>query len=81
MKIQRKDPEQWHPHFALLPKTVSDGNGAFVTVWLDWVERRIQFEGYGWGTRYRLMQSEAQAVLARNLTGDLPDAMPTLILC
>jgi hypothetical protein len=35
--------EQWHPHFAVWPVRV----GSHDCRWLEWVERKADFSGYG----------------------------------
>lgn len=31
---------QWHPFFALMPRTIGEKNGKHICAWLQWIERR-----------------------------------------
>lgn len=48
---------EWHPFFALWPRTVTVENGRDVCVWLQWIERKGKFYSFPmdswWDWEYR----------------------------
>lgn len=55
---REKRLRDWHPFFALWPRTIEEKDGRKICAWLQWIERRALWQDYvfGWTWQYREKQ-------------------------
>ena len=42
-ELRKKRLQDWHPYFALWPRTIYVENGRDICAWMQWIERKGRF--------------------------------------